>query len=283
MKPIAGIFAPPPLHWVGDGFPVRSLFHYGNHGKLLDPFLLLDHAAPTRFEPTTRRRGVGMHPHRGFETVTVVYQGEAEHRDTAGNAGTIGAGDVQWMTAGRGVLHEEYHATRFAREGGTFEVAQLWVNLPAAQKMTAPSYQAIVAADIPRAPVADGHGELRVIAGELDGLRGPAHTHTPLVVADVRLAAGAGYALAVPEGWSLGLVAMRGDAAVQGAPLREGQLAVFQRSGSEVVLQATTDATVLILAGEPIGEPVVGQGPFVMNSTREIQQAFEDFHAGRLG
>lgn len=284
MKKILSVHAPPPLHWVGDGFPVRSLFHYANHGRHLDPFLLLDHAAPTRFPPSAKRRGVGMHPHRGFETVTIVYQGEAAHKDTAGNSGHIGPGDVQWMTAASGILHEEYHSERMTREGGVFEVAQLWVNLPARLKMSTPGYQAIVAGDIPVAELAEGAGSARVIAGTYAGASGPARTHSPMLVADLRLRAGATHRLVVPDGWSLGLVAMEGDAALHGGtPLRFGQLAIFERRGTQVDVSAVTDVTVLVLAGEPLGEPVVGHGPFVMNTEAEIHAAFADFRAGKMG
>ena len=284
MKKILSVHAPPPVHWVGDGFPVRSLFHYANHGRHLDPFLMLDHAAPTPFPPSSQRRDIGMHPHRGIETVTLVYQGEAAHRDTAGNSGEIGPGDVQWMTAGSGLLHEEYHSERMGREGGVLEVAQLWVNLPARLKMSAPGYQAIVAGDIPVVDLPDGAGSVRVITGAYAGATGPTRTHSPMLVADLRLRAGATHRLVVPEGWSLGLVAMAGDAALQGGtPLRFGQLAIFAREGTQVDVTAVTDATVLVLAGEPLGEPVVGQGPFVMNTEAEIHAAFADFRAGKMG
>ena len=284
MKKILSVHAPPPVHWVGDGFPVRSLFHYANHGRHLDPFLMLDHAAPTPFPPSSQRRGIGMHPHRGIETVTLVYQGEAAHRDTAGNSGEIGPGDVQWMTAGSGLLHEEYHSERMGREGGVLEVAQIWVNLPARLKMSAPGYQAIVAGDIPVVDLPAGAGSVRVITGAYAGVIGPTRTHTPMLVGDLRLRAGATHRLVVPEGWSLGLVAMAGDAALQGGtPLRFGQLAIFAREGTEVDVNAVTDATVLVLAGEPLGEPVVGQGPFVMNTEAEIHAAFADFRAGKMG
>ena len=190
MKRVQGVYSTPQRHWVGDGFPVRSLFSYQSHGKALSPFLLLDHAGPAQFEPTQRRRGVGQHPHRGFETVTIVYAGEGEHHDSTGQGGHIGPGDVQWMTAGAGILHEEYHGEGFSRTGGELEMVQLWVNLPARDKLAPPGYQAIPAARIPEVALADGAGTVRVIAGELDGRQGPAKTFTPMSVWDLRLAQG---------------------------------------------------------------------------------------------
>src|SRR6187551_1953245 len=190
MKKVMGVHDAPKGHWVGDGFPVRSLFSYNGLGQQLSPFLLLDHAGPADFTPTTAKRGVGEHPHRGFETVTIVYQGEVEHGDSGGAHGVIGPGDVQWMTAASGVVHEEFHSERFAREGGTLEMVQLWVNLPAADKKSPPKYQGILAGQIPVVPLAGGAGTVRVIAGEFEGAKGPAHTFTPIQLWDLRLVAG---------------------------------------------------------------------------------------------
>ena len=203
MKKILGVHSAPPPHWVGDGFPVRSLFSYTGLGRRLSPFLLLDHAPPTRFEPATRPRGVGEHPHRGFETVTIVYQGGLAHRDSTGAGGEIGTGDVQWMTAGGGILHEEFHSPAFTAQGGTLEMVQLWVNLPAKDKMTPPGYQTLLDADIPVVPLPDGAGRVRVIAGAFDGHAGPARTHTPIDVWDVRIAAGATARLPTVDGLSM--------------------------------------------------------------------------------
>ncbi|MET0774156.1 MAG: pirin family protein [Pseudomonas mandelii] len=284
MKNIIGIYTSPRTHWVGDGFPVRTLFSYDNLAKHISPFLLLDHAGPAEFTPTTERRGVGQHPHRGFETVTIVYKGEVEHRDSTGSGGRIGPGDVQWMTAASGILHEEFHSEEFARTGGTLEMVQLWVNLPAKDKMADAGYQTILDSDIPSIPLKDNAGSLRLIAGEFDGHTGPSRTFTPIDVWDLRLNGGKLLTLDLHEGRNTALVVLRGTVQVNGLELvREGQLALFERNGHQLTLEANNDAVVLLLSGEPIDEPIVGHGPFVMNSEQEIQQAFTDFQSGRFG
>lgn len=284
MKKILGTYSAPRPHWVGDGFPVRSLFGYNGLGRQLSPFLLLDHAAPFQFDPAPRPRGVGQHPHRGFETVTIVYQGEVEHKDSTGAGGVIGPGDVQWMTAARGILHEEFHSHAFTERGGTIEMVQLWVNLPARDKMADPGYQNILDADIPAVALPDAAGKVRVIAGSFDGHCGPARTFTPMDVWDVRIDAGKTARFDAIEGHTLALVVLHGTVMVNAdAVVREGQLVHLDRSGSEVEIEANSDAVVLWLCGEPIDEPVVGYGPFVMNSQEEIQQAIDDFNSGRFG
>ena len=284
MKNIIGIYTSPRTHWVGDGFPVRTLFSYDNLGKHISPFLLLDHAGPAEFTPTTERRGVGQHPHRGFETVTIVYKGELEHRDSTGSGGKIGPGDVQWMTAASGILHEEFHSEGFAKTGGTLEMVQLWVNLRAKDKMADAGYQTILDGDIPSIPLKDSAGSLRLIAGEFDGHTGPARTFTPVDVWDLRLNGGKLLTLDLHEGRNTALVVLRGTVQVNGLELvREGQLALFERNGHQISLEANNDAIVLLLSGEPIDEPIVGHGPFVMNSEQEIHQAFADFQSGRFG
>jgi quercetin 2,3-dioxygenase len=270
-------------HWVGDGFPVRSLFSYNTLGAHISPFLLLDYAGPHYFEPTKERRGVGQHPHRGFETVTIVYDGEVEHRDSAGNGGVIGPGDVQWMTAAGGILHEEYHSPGFTKAGGPFRMVQLWVNLPAKDKMAPGGYQAIVSADIPVVDLPGGAGKARVIAGELLGAKGPARTFTPINVWDVRLNRDADLTLDLPEGHTAMLVVLGGHVTVNGTQeAGEAEMVLLDREGSDVAIHADGDATLLVLTGEPIDEPIVGYGPFVMNSEAEIRQAINDFNAGRL-
>ncbi len=285
MKKILNVTSAPGRHWVGDGFPVHGMFGYsGPDVPQRSPFLMLDYAAPTRFEPTSQRRGVGQHPHRGFETVTIVYEGEVEHRDSTGNGGVIGPGDVQWMTAGSGILHEEFHSTGFGQRGGPFEMVQLWVNLPKKDKMTAPGYQGIVDAQIPAVALPDGAGTVRVIAGAFGGNAGPAHTFSPMSVWDVRLAAGKSVELPQAEGWTTLLVVLAGTVMVNGeSVLREKQMATFSTEGTGVVIEANNDAKLLLLAGEPIDEPVVGYGPFVMNSQQEIIQAIADFNSGKFG
>ncbi|MBE0594193.1 MAG: pirin family protein [Gemmatimonadales bacterium] len=284
MKKILGVHSAPRPHWVGDGFPVRSLFGYDGLGRQPSPFLLLDHAAPTRFAPAARPRGVGQHPHRGFETVTIVYQGELEHRDSTGAGGLIGPGDVQWMTAAGGILHEEFHSRAFTERGGTIEMVQLWVNLPASDKMAEPGYQTLLAGEIPSIDLPEGAGRVRVIAGEFDGHRGPARTFTPMNVWDLRIGDGGTGRFTAQDGHTLALVVLHGTVLVNGdAIVREGQLVHLDRAGEAVTIEANGDATVLWLSGEPIDEPVVGYGPFVMNSEAEIRQAIEDFNSGRFG
>ena len=284
MKKVLGIFSAPKGHWVGDGFPVRSLFSYNEQGNDLSPFLLLDYAGPARFEPTTRPRGVGEHPHRGFETVTIVYQGEVAHRDSSGTGGTIGPGDVQWMTAASGILHDEFHSAPFTSQGGTLEMVQLWVNLPARDKMSAPRYQSLLDQDIPSVELPDGAGKLRVIAGEYDGRRGPARTHTPIDVWDLRLNQGRSVEFDFVEGRTLMLVVLHGKVLINGdQAVGEAQWALLDRAGRAVSIQADTDAALLVLSGEPIDEPVVGYGPFVMNDEAGIRQAIVDFNSGRFG
>jgi redox-sensitive bicupin YhaK (pirin superfamily) len=282
MKQIHRIVRDVPPHWVGDGFPVRSLFSY-NDGSEFDPFLLFDYAEPYEFAPAQAVRGVGEHPHRGFETVTIVYQGELEHRDSSGSHGSIGPGDVQWMTAASGVVHEEFHSERFSKAGGMFQVAQLWVNLPAKDKMSPPRYQAITDADIPHAELPNGAGTARVVAGELLGVRGPAKTFTPVNVWDVQLHAQADVELRLPEGHTAIAVVQAGSVTVSERPVNSVALVLFEQDGDRIQLQAQSDSRLLILTGQPIGEPVVGQGPFVMNTREEIRQAIVDYQAGRMG
>jgi len=284
MKKILKIKDAPAPHWVGDGFPVRSMFSYHNPDRFLSPFLLLDHAGPAHFDPAVRPRGVGQHPHRGFETVTIVYQGEVEHKDSTGAGGKIGPADVQWMTAASGIIHEEFHSHEFTRTGGTLEMVQLWVNLPARDKMTAPRYQTLLASDIPVIELDNAAGSLRVIAGEFAGRHGPALTFTPMDVWDLRLNANVPTTLGVPEGRSLALVVLKGSIRVNAERVvAESQMAVLGIEGHSVALEAGTDASVLLLSGEPINEPIAGYGPFVMNTQAEIQQAILDFNSGRFG
>lgn len=284
MKKFTEIRKAPRGHWVGDGFPVRSMFSYDRDGAAISPFLLLDYAGPAEFPPTEQRLGVGEHPHRGFETVTVVYQGEVEHRDSAGHGGKIGPGDVQWMTAASGIVHEERHGREFARRGGTLEMVQLWVNLPAKDKMSAPRYQDILDAQIPKVELADGAGAARVIAGELFGARGPAKTFSTVNLWDLRLKVGRRAELPLPEGHGAQLLALRGGVALEGGEaLGPAELALFDRAGSGIALEAKEDATVLLMSGAPIEEPIAGYGPFVMNTREEILQAMQDYESGRMG
>jgi len=283
-KKVLSTSSAPDRHWVGDGFPVHGMFGYTGDTKRISPFLLLDYAAPTRFEPTTKRRGVGEHPHRGFETVTIVYDGEVEHRDSTGGGGVIGRGDVQWMTAGSGIVHQEFHSEKYAKAGGPFEMVQLWVNLPAKDKMAPPGYQPITDAQIPAVSLPGEAGSVRVIAGEYGGREGPARTFTPMNVWDVRLNAGKTAELAQPEGWTAQVVVLAGTVQVNGDTiLRAAQMATLSTEGGGVSIEANNEAKILLLAGEPIDEPVVGYGPFVMNTREEIVQAIDDFNGGKFG
>jgi len=278
------VIAPSPEHWVGDGFYVSSVFSPQMDPDLLSPFLLLDHAAPRHFEPTSQRLGVGEHPHRGFETVTLALAGEIEHRDSAGGGGRIGPGDVQWMTAASGVVHEEFHSRRFAEQGGELSMVQLWVNLPKAKKMSEPRYQALLDDDFPR--VRRGAAEARLIAGSLAGQTGPAETHTPVVLADLRFAKPGTAELELPSGWTILTFVIAGE--VEAGPalrhIPERHFGVFDRRGTGAVrLKADQDARVLLLAAEPLNEPVAAYGPFVMNSREELARAFHDYQSGAMG
>ena len=284
MKNIIGVYSAPRSHWVGDGFPVRSLFSYHSQTQARCPFLLLDYAGPMRFEPSAQPRGVGEHPHRGFETVTIVYEGEVEHRDSSGGGGRIGPGDVQWMTAASGILHDEFHSRDFTRTGGMLEMVQLWVNLPAKDKLAAPRYQTLLNAQIPSVELAAGAGRLRVIAGEYQGARGPAQTFTAMNVWDLRLGQGHAAEFDTTEGHTLALIVLRGAVLVNGSEIaREAQMVLLDRPGRAWSIEANSDACILVLSGAPIDEPVVGYGPFVMNTEQEIRQAISDFNSGKFG
>ncbi|WP_312332874.1 pirin family protein [Acinetobacter variabilis] len=285
MKKIIGVYRNQNMHWVGDGFPVKNLFSYDRLGQAISPFLLLDYAAPYHFAPTTEQYGVGSHPHRGFETVTLAYQGAVTHQDSSGGGGTIQTGDVQWMTAGAGVVHEEFHSPDFAQKGGLFEMVQLWVNLPAKDKMTAPRYQAITAAEIPRIEMDEGAGHIRVIAGEFGGHHGPAHTFSPVNVWDGELKAEYETTLHVPAGHNALLVVLAGELVVNGSQkVLDSSIVMFARDDDpEIQLQADQDTKFLLLTGEPLNEPIQGYGPFVMNTKEEIIQAFQDFNQDKFG
>jgi len=284
QKKVLGTYGAGSNHWVGDGFPVRNLFPSNGLEAEVNPFLMLDYAGPTLFKPSGKTPGVGQHPHRGFETVTIAYQGAVAHRDSAGNAGVIYPGDVQWMTAASGVVHEEMHEQEFASKGGIFEMVQLWVNLPKADKMSKPGYQAITKAQIPVVQFASG-GHARVIAGELNGTRGPAHTFTAINVFDVILKAGERVEIALPEGHQAAVVLRKGDVAINesGSLTGEVRIATLSAAGGSVTIEAKEDSTLLVLSGEPINEPVASYGPFVMNTREELVQAMEDYKAGRMG
>ena len=282
MKKIKRIVRDIPQHWVGDGFPVRSLFSYGG-GNDFDPFLLLDYAGPHEFGPDQAKRGVSEHPHKGFETVTILYQGELEHGDSSGGHGTIGPGDVQWMTAASGIVHEEFHSQRFAKEGGMLEMVQLWVNLPAKDKAAPPKYQDLRDDQFPRVALLNNAGTVRVIAGKFMGHTGPASTFTPVNAWDLQLAAQGKVEIKLPHGHTCVFIIQKGNVTINGEAAKAVELIQFERDGSDVNIVSESAAQILVLSGEPIGEPVAGQGPFVMNTREEIQQAMRDYQAGKMG
>lgn len=287
MRPIRTIYRAHSPHWVGDGFLVQPLFSHMGEERGTDPFLMLDYAAPYTYAPNEAHspRGVGQHPHKGFETVTIAYQGEVAHRDSTGGGGVIKEGDVQWMTAGAGIIHEEFHSEAFSKRGGPFEMVQLWVNLPAAHKNTPARYQHLSKERIPVIELPENAGSLRLIAGEYQGTRGAAETFTEMNVWDLSLAAGRETVISVPETHSLFMVVLRGPVRFNGTDeAASGQLAAFEQGGGGVRIAAGgEDVKILLLSGVPIAEPVVGYGPFVMNSAAEIRQAVADFNSGKFG
>jgi len=271
-------------HWVGDGFPVRTIFTYNDLAKSVSPFLLMDYAGPAEFKPSEHIRGVDEHPHRGFETVTIVYDGEVEHRDSAGGGGLIKSGDVQWMTAASGLVHEEKHGKDFAKKGGNFEMVQLWVNLPKKNKMDQPRYQGIRSEQIPKIELPYAAGSVRVIAGNYQGSVGPAKTFSPMNVWDVRLKKNSKFQVQATSGDTSSFFVLSGQVKVESQEIiREAELAVLDTQGDTFTIEALEDSKILVLTGEPLNEPIVGYGPFVMNSEAEIKQAFLDFQSGKMG
>jgi redox-sensitive bicupin YhaK (pirin superfamily) len=284
MKKLASVLKSRPAHWVGDGFPVKSMISPQDPPEHTSPFLLLDYAEPYEFTPADNHRGVGQHPHRGFETVTLAFQGEIAHRDSAGNSGLIGPGDVQWMTAASGVVHEEFHSPEFTRTGGAFEMIQLWVNLPADHKMSKPRYQELPSSSIPVVDLPDGAGTLRVIAGNAFGEEGPAQTVTPINLWDLSLKPSGEIELELPEASTTLLLVLTGSTHINDEDtVSAGDLARFERDGSRIVLDSKEGVRAILLNGTPIDEPVVAHGPFVMNTREEISQAISDFQSGQMG
>lgn len=285
MKKLTGIYHNDQMHWVGDGFPVRTLFSYDRFQQAISPFLLLDYSAPYPFDATTEKRGVGSHPHRGFETVTLAYKGEVTHQDSHGGGGTIKAGDVQWMTAGAGLVHQEFHSNAFATLGGLFEMVQLWVNLPMADKMTKPKYQAIEAKAFPMLQLDELGSELRVIAGTYANLKGPAMTFSPVNVWDASLKSGQSHDFYIPTGHNAILVVLDGQVRVNTTnEVSDHSVVLFENDMDPLIhLEAIKDLKFLILTGQPLNEPIEGYGPFVMNTKAEIIEAFNDFNNGKFG
>ncbi|MFM2139717.1 MAG: hypothetical protein RJA57_2024 [Bacteroidota bacterium] len=282
---IAHIIPPPPPHMVGDGFRVHSFFPGGRHidQKRMSPFFMLDYGSKVDFGPSVQPRGVGVHPHAGFETVTIAYQGRIAHHDSTGNQGIIGAGDVQWMTAGAGILHKEYHEESFSRTGGPFQMVQLWVNLPAVHKRTPPKYQEILQERMGRVTLADAAGHIEVIAGSVAGVKGPASTFTPMEVYNVRLKAGGSTDLSLPPHFNTGMLVVEGSVILNERAVPADHFALFANEGDAIRMEATADSVVLVLSGEPIDEPIAAYGPFVMNTWDEVEQAIREVQAGKYG
>ena len=286
MRTIRKIYNAPAKHWVGNGFYVSPLFSHMGEDKQTSPFLMFDYAMPHTFAPNNGApRGVGAHPHSGFETVTIAYQGEVAHRDSTGSGGVIGEGDVQWMTAGAGIVHEEFHAESFGKRGGEFEMAQLCVNLPAKDKKTPARYQHLAKDNITVVPLADDAGHARIIAGRFGNTDGAAETFTELNVWDIVLNSGAGADLDVPASHNLMLVVLRGEVRINGSQsVQASQMATFERESGSVKVEAVGgEAKILLLSGVPIDEPVVGYGPFVMNTEAEIAEVMNEFRSGKFG
>jgi redox-sensitive bicupin YhaK (pirin superfamily) len=284
-KSIEKIFPQPPAPgMVGDGFRVYNYIPgAGIPQHRIAPFLLLDFNAEIDFSPSDRVRGVGVHPHKGFETVTISYKGSVAHHDSAGNSGVVHPGDVQWMTAGAGILHKEYHDQEYSKKGGPFEMVQLWVNLPKKDKLTPPHYQSITAKQMGRYDLPDGKGHVNVIAGPFNGVTGPAKTYSPLMVADLRLEAGAALATTLPAAWNTALLVINGSAEVNGQHAPEHSLVLFRNQGEDVNITTTENAVILLLGGEPINEPIAQYGPFVMNTQEELLQSIQEAHSGAYG
>jgi quercetin 2,3-dioxygenase len=283
-KNIETIIAPPHPHMVGDGFRVHTFIpHQQVSMERMSPFLMLDYNAKFYFPPTDKPRGVSVHPHKGFETVTIAYKGKIAHHDSAGNSGIIGEGDVQWMTAASGILHKEYHEKAFSQQGGDFQMVQLWVNLPAKDKKSAPKYQEVINAEMGRFELPDEGGIVEVIAGDYLGVQGKASTFTPVHLQNVKLNTGGKAGFSFPAHFNTALVIIEGSVTVNDQAVNANHFVLFKNQGEDFTIEATTDAVVLVLSGEPIREPIAAHGPFVMNTRAELVEAFEDFQNGKFG
>ncbi len=283
-KQLLKVIAPKEKHWVGDGFYVSSIFSmHSEDYKNISPFLLLDHASPKYFPPTEQKLGIGEHPHRGFETVTFAIRGEVEHRDSGGGGGTITTGGIQWMTAGSGVIHDEFHSTKFSKEGGEFEMIQLWVNLPSDFKMTSPRYQSFDEADFPIIYQDNDKLKIKVIAGSFESIVSLVKTFTLINIYEVNSSGNSKLEIPFSEGSNTLFFQLSGKSWIGNQQIQRGNLGIFNRTGSSIQLKMEEDSKVLILNGEPIDEPIVAYGPFVMNSQKEVMEAFRDFQEGKMG
>lgn len=271
-------------HFVGDGFRVHNFIPGTSTMQRMDPFIMMDYNSKYNFPATNRPKGVGVHPHRGFETVTIAYKGRVEHADSSGGGGIIGEGDVQWMTAASGVLHKEFHETEWSKKGGEFQMVQLWVNLPAKDKKSPPKYQAISNNDMTKVPLPNGDGEVEIIAGDYKGNKGPASTFSPVNMFNIRLKKGATTELSFPSNYTTALLMVEGDAKVNAATVApQDHFVMFGNDGESFAVEALTDTVILVLSGEPLNEPIAAHGPFVMNTHEELIEAFQDFNMGKFG
>lgn len=286
QRKVERIIAPPGHHWVGDGFRVNNFIPNvpGLSMERMNPFILLDYNTPHEFPPSNTPKGVGVHPHRGFETVTFAYKGKVQHHDSTGGGGIIGEGDVQWMTAAGGILHKEYHETEWSKQGGVFHMVQLWVNLPTKNKMDKPGYQPIVNADMSRYKIDEEGSEIEIVAGEYKGVKSDTHTYSPMHVYNAKLKEGAEAEFAFPDGYSTALLVIEGSIEVNGShKVPTDHFVLMERQGENFTIKAESDAVILVLGGEPLNEPIAAYGPFVMNTQKELIQAFDDFQAGKFG
>lgn len=284
-KQIERIITPNSKHFVGDGFNVYNIIP-GNQGlsmRRMSPFIMMDYNALIQFPPSDVPKGVGVHPHRGFETVTIAYKGKIAHHDSSGGGGVISEGDVQWMTAASGVLHKEYHEEAWSKKGGDFQMVQLWVNLPAKHKMSPPKYQSIPNASIPKIKLPNECGEIEIIAGELNGNTGAASTFTSVHLYNIRLKAGGKFNFSLPASYNSAILILEGSAMINGESASANQFLLFKNEGEEINVETSTDSILLVLSGEPIHEPIAHYGPFVMNTQAEIMEAIDDFNSGKFG
>ena len=284
-KSIEAIITPPPAHMVGDGFRVHNFFPNSRliDKKRMSPFFMMDYGSKVEFNPSAEPRGVGVHPHAGFETVTVAYHGKIAHHDSAGNSGIIGEGDVQWMTAGSGLLHKEYHEKEFSKTGGLFQMVQLWVNLPAKDKKTTPKYQEITNSRMARYQLPDDNGYVEIIAGEFNGVKGPASTFTPIHAYNARLKKDAKIEMSFPANYNTGLLIVEGEAKINGETAPQDHFVLLKNDGENFDIEAKEDTVILVLSGEPINEPIAAYGPFLMNTWDEVEKAMKDVNAGKFG
>ena len=284
QKNIEKIINPPAVHMVGDGFRVHNLFPNALENEYrMSPFFLLDYNSKFYFSPSEKQRGVGVHPHRGMETVTIVYSGKVAHHDSKGNSGVIGNGDVQWMTAGSGILHKEYHEKEFSKTGGDFHMVQLWVNLPKKHKMTNPKYQAFENHEIAKYVLPNNAGNVEIIAGEFEGIEGNATTFSPLNIFNIKTDKNSNVKLSFPENYNTSILIAKGSATINSKIANENQLVLFENRGTEIKLEVAENSILLVMSGEPIDEPIVSYGPFLMNTNDDIRKTIDDYNSGFFG